>query len=199
VQGWSAAQVHDTVAAIMQQRGYQRSIQSSLLQRLFRRVRDLLDEWFRSLSALPHAKWIVIAAAIVVALLIIARIAYSARLRDVERARRAVRGERTVPSDPWAEAERLAATGAYLDAAHALYRGLLESLAQRDSLRLHPSKTTGDYVRELRSRGSASHSGFRQFARRYDRVLFGDHACDATTYAALRDDALRLASTNRAA
>ena len=66
------------------------------------------------------------------------------------------------------------------------------SLATADQIRLHASKTSGDYARELRARGHAAHNEFRQFGRRYDHVMFGTGACDATTYATLRDHATRV-------
>ena len=85
-------------------------------------------------------------------------------------------------------ASRQPATGA----AHLLYRGVTERLAATDAIRLHPSKTSGDYARELRIRGSPVHGEFRQFGRRYDHVLFGTGTCDAETYAALREQARRV-------
>ncbi|HUQ82697.1 MAG TPA: DUF4129 domain-containing protein, partial [Gemmatimonadaceae bacterium] len=85
---------------------------------------------------------------------------------------------------------RLAAAGNYTDAAHLLYRGLTERLAASELIRLHESKTSGDYARELRAAGSPVHAEFRQFGRRYDRALFGIGVCDAPTYAALREMAM---------
>ena len=73
--------------------------------------------------------------------------------------------------DPWTEADRLATSGDFTQAAHLLYRGLIERLAATEQIRLHPSKTSGDYARELLLRGARAHGEFRQFGRRYDRVL----------------------------
>ena len=64
-----------------------------------------------------------------------------------------------------------------------------ERLAATAQLRLHPSKTSGDYARELRTRGSPAHAEFGRFGRRYDHVLFGTGTCDAETYTALREHA----------
>jgi hypothetical protein len=55
---------------------------------------------------------------------------------------------------------------------------------------LDPSKTSGDYARELRARGSASYQPFRDFSRRFDVAVFGHGGCDA----ALIDDLRRLAT-----
>jgi riboflavin biosynthesis pyrimidine reductase len=56
-------------------------------------------------------------------------------------------------------------------------------------VRLHASKTAGDYARELARRGSPARSAFQQFRRRYDAVIFGAGTCDADEYAALLRDA----------
>jgi hypothetical protein len=61
----------------------------------------------------------------------------------------------------------------------------VESVARTDRLRLDPSKTSGDYARELRSRGSPRYSVFRSFARRFDVAVYGHCGCDATALADL--------------
>ena len=135
-------------------------------------------------------KWIILALAIVVVLAIAARLWLGSEAE--ERRRRARSGTVQGGGDPWLEADRLAASGDHTAAAHLLYRGVTERLAAADQIRLHPSKTSGDYARELRMRGSPAHSEFRQFGRRYDHVLFGTGTCDAETYAALREHARRV-------
>lgn len=87
------------------------------------------------------------------------------------------------------EAERLAGEGHYSEAAHALYQGVIQQLARNGQVRPHRSKTSGDYVRELRAHGSPAQQSFRRFGRRYDRILFGDGRCDAAGFEALRADA----------
>jgi hypothetical protein len=84
--------------------------------------------------------------------------------------------------DPWTEAQRLATDGRYTDAAHALYAALLEGLARREDLRLDPSKTVGDYRRELRHRSSPFMPTFRDFARLYEVVVYGLGFCDRERY-----------------
>jgi hypothetical protein len=106
---------------------------------------------------------------------------------DQARIRFGGRGGRHV--DAWAAAQRLAAEGRYTEAAHALYRAVLERLSASDGVRLHPSKTSGDYVRELRRRGSGSATLFRAFARRFDTVIFGTGVCEADDFQALMRDA----------
>jgi len=87
--------------------------------------------------------------------------------------------------DPWAEAQALAASGDFTAAAHALYATLLEYAARGQQVRLHPSKTLGDYARELRSRQSRLAPGFRAFAGDYESVIYGDQQCDADRYGRL--------------
>ena len=189
-QAWPAHVIQDSVAAIVRQRAYQRSVRATLLDRILDWLAALIRRFFSGLSEIPNMKWIVLAVAIVVVLAIAARIWLGS---EVEERRRRVRpGAMQGSGDPWAEAERVAATGDYTAAAHLLYRGVTERLAADDLIRLHPSKTSGDYARELRMRGSPVHGEFRQFGRRYDHVLFGTGTCDAETYVALRDQARRV-------
>lgn len=94
--------------------------------------------------------------------------------------------------DPWAAAQELAAQGDFTGAAHALYVALLGSLARRDLLRLHPSKTIGDYLRELRRRPAAPVQTVHEFARTYEIVAYGLRACDADRYARLHALAARV-------
>jgi hypothetical protein len=62
---------------------------------------------------------------------------------------------------------------------------VLESLARSEHLRLDPSKTSGDYARELRTRGSSSHAPFRAFGRRFDVAVYGHGGCDEAAIAEL--------------
>ena len=68
-----------------------------------------------------------------------------------------------------------------------------------ERLRLDPSKTSGDYARELRARGSASYQPFRAFARRFDVAVFGHGGCDARLIDDLRALAQPLTARARAA
>src|SRR6266576_3039016 len=130
----------------------------------------------------------------IVVVLIAARVLYSARLRATEEGQTVFgRGVSTSSTDPWRDAELLAANGQFTEAAHALYRAALAMLAVKGLVRLHESKTSGDYARELRRRGAPVQAPFRRFGARYDRIIYGDGECDAIQYAALLDDARALA------
>ena len=186
-QPWPAAAIQDSVAAIVRQPAYQRSVRATLLDRLLDWLAALVRRFFSGLSEIPNMKWIILGLAILVLLAIAARLWLGSEAG--ERRRRARPGAVQGSGDPWAEADRIAASGDYTAAAHLLYRGVTERLAAAEQLRLHPSKTSGDYARELRTRGSPAHSEFRRFGRRYDHVLFGTGTCDAETYSALREHA----------
>ncbi|HYD53782.1 MAG TPA: DUF4129 domain-containing protein [Gemmatimonadaceae bacterium] len=181
-----AAMVRDTVAAIARQAAYRRSVRSSLVQRAWRWLDAMLERLFDALPPIPHARTIAIVGVILVALLVLLRIGYAARLRDEAVGRvRLRRDGGAAAGDPAAEAMRLAAAGHFTEAAHALYRALLAQVARREQLRVHPSKTSGDYARELRARRSPLHEPFRRFGRRYERLLFGEASVTADGYAAL--------------
>lgn len=194
LRAWPPAVVHDTVAAVVSGPAFRRSLQRSLAQRLLRWLADGLDALMKFLRASGTARWIAIGFAIVLVVLIVARFFLAARARAdagnrTARTRRGSEGE-----DPWRAAERLVAAGQFEEAAHALYRGVVESVARTDRLRLDPSKTSGDYARELRAHGSERFTGFRAFARRFDVAVYGHGRCDAESVAELS----RLAAPFRA-
>ena len=186
-QPWRAGAIQDSVAAIVRQPAYQRSVRATLLDRLLDWLTALIRRFFSGLSEIPNMRWIILGLAILVVLAIAARMWLGSE--GEERRRRARPGAVQGSGDPWAEADRVAASGDYTAAAHLLYRGITERLAAAERLRLHPSKTSGDYARELSARGSPAHAEFRRFGRRYDHVLFGTGTCDAETYTALREHA----------
>lgn len=185
VRAWPPAAIHDTVASVVSARAFQRSLQMSLAQRLYRWIADGIEALVDFLRGSGPARWIAIGFTALLVLLVIARFLLAARARSEEidggdRARGGRAGE-----DPWRAAERLAAGGHLEEAAHALYRGVVESVARTDRLRLDPSKTSGDYARELRARGSARLAPFRLFARRFDVAVYGHGGCTAETVAEL--------------
>lgn len=96
---------------------------------------------------------------------------------------------RAPAADAWTDAERLARAGEFTAAAHALYGALLARLAAGGEVRVHPSKTAGDYARELRRRASRAQPAFQAFRARYDRVIYGTGRCSADEFAALLLDA----------
>jgi len=181
-QASSAGTVRDTIAAVFRQRAYDRSIQETLWDRFWATLFDLLGRVLGVLRHAPAARPVVIGILVVLVVLVVARTVV-AIASGAAFARRGtapgVFGRRT---DPWVEAQRLAADGRYTDAAHALYAALLEGVARREDLRLDPSKTVGDYLRDLRRRSSALMPTFRDFARLYEVVVYGLGFCDRERY-----------------
>jgi len=186
-----ASAVHDTVAAIARGIEYRRSLRQSVLERLWLWFGELLSRLFGAIRHMPSARTVGLVLLGLIVGLIVARLVIAALARD-ETGRRAQRLRRRAAAleDPFDAAARLSGEGRYEEAAHALYRAVLLAIARTDRVRLDPSKTSGDYARELRARSSASLQPFRAFSRRFDVAVFGHGRCDA----ALIDDLRRLAA-----
>ena len=195
---WPAYQVRDTVTAIAQQADYQRQIGRSLWERFLGWVLGWIERFFDLFRASPATRWVTIALLVLLVALIVVRIVIVLRAQEGASDSVGVPG-RTRSADPWVEAERLAAAGHYTDAAHALLAAVLAALAARGEVRLHESKTTGDYARELERSGSPARSAFRAFRRRYDVLIYGEGSCTAADFAALRRDAEPTLTRARAA
>jgi hypothetical protein len=192
---WSHAAIHDTVAVIVRQPVYRREIGATLFDRIMQWLSSWYERLVAALGGLPHGRLIATIAAVLVALLVIARFAYAARLRAGSSAGPSVAGAIVRRGgDPWHAAQRLADEGKFTEAAHELYRATLALLASHGLVRLHESKTTGDYARELRRRGVPAYAPFRQFGARYDRILYGTGICDAAAYDALLSEARAVAA-----
>jgi hypothetical protein len=199
VERWTSSQIHDTVAAIVRQPVFAGSGRESLLGRFVHYVVENIREFLNQYRGSPGARYIVIAGVVVLLLIVIARIVI-VRDVDAQARRRGVRARgASGDGDPWRAAHDLAAAGDYTAASHALYSGLLERIARGGGVALHPSKTGGDYWRELRRRGSPIADEFRAFSRRFDRVMFGTGAATADDFNELSGLAERVSGTRRAA
>ena len=194
-----ASVVHDTVAAIARGIDYRRSLRQSFLDRFFLWVAEAISHLVRFLRQSPVSRPFGYVVLGLIVLGVAARLLIAAQARDETRGplRRRTRASST--EDPFVVAERLAAEGRFEEAAHALYHGVLLALARSERLRLDPSKTSGDYARELRVRGSASYQPFRVFARRFDVAVFGHGGCDAQLIDDLRALAQPLTARARVA
>lgn len=153
---------------------------------------------FFALRRSPPLFWAVLIAISLLTAAVVARWLYLWRARTAlrisgagwELQRGASRG------DAWSAAQQLAARGDYTAAAHALYAALLDAGARQDQLKLHPSKTAGDYVREVRRRSSPIFPGFRDFARAYEFVIYGLGECDRDRYERLLSIALPIVTAH---
>jgi hypothetical protein len=182
LQSPSTVAVRDTIASVFSQRAYDRSIGESLWDRFWNWVFELLNRVFEAVGTSRLTRPIVITILVILAILVLARIAIAIRAAALAEGQGRIRGHFARRTDPWAEAQRLAAAARYTDAAHALYAALLEGVARREDLRIHPSKTVGDYLRELRRRSSTLIPSFRDFARLYEVVVYGFGFCDRERY-----------------
>lgn len=196
---WPASAVGDTVAAITREASYDRSVTRSLWEQLLELFGRALGALFRMLPPLPTGRVLIVTLSVLLVLLVIARIWLNARARREFWAgeRRDLRPGRA--ADAWAESQRLAREGRHLEAAHQLCIALIAASARRGEVTLHPSKTTGDYAREMRRRGVRIEGDFQRFRARYDRVVYDAQACTADEYARLLADARPLLALERAA
>jgi len=181
------AALRDTVAAVFRQPAFDRTLRETLWDRIGEWLSDFFRRFRETAGDQPGLYWTTV---VVIGLLVLAaaaRLVYLAVAhRDRSAARAGAAGGRGEAAggaaDPRSRAQALAAAGNYTEAAHALYRALLEAIAQRERVRLHPSKTVGDYVRDLRARSSALFGHFRDFARSYEVVVYGLGVCDRERY-----------------
>jgi Domain of unknown function (DUF4129) len=175
--------VQDTIAAVFRQRGYDRSLSQTLWDRVLEFLWEMVRRALNAFNQSPIAGRIITILVAVAILLILLRTIIAVAAGDITFG--GVDGIRTGAggaADRWGEAQRLAAAGRYTEAAHALYAALLDSIARGEELRLHPSKTVGDYARDLRRRSSVLLPPFRDFARSYEVVVYGIGSCDQDRY-----------------
>jgi len=182
--------VRAALEATFRQHAYDRTVRSTLWSRIKAWIADALADLFTQAQRSPRLAWMIVALLAAGAALAIARWIWLARQRQAAAGARSAR-HAAVADDPWRRAGALAAAGDFTAAAHALYAALLARLAHRERLALHPSKTAGDYARDLRAIGSRAFAPFREFARDYDRVVYGLGTCDDAQYARLLDAANR--------
>lgn len=185
--------IADTAAAIFAADEYARA-RPSLLERAWSWLLDFLAPAREGTADSDALVWFLVVGGAVLVLLVVGRAAYLARMRQTLQASERSDGRagvgRSRGGDPWRSAEDLASAGAFTDAAHSLYLALLDAVARRERIRLHPAFTVGDYVRALRSRSSSLFARFREFALSYETVVYGIGACDRERYERLRSLAL---------
>jgi hypothetical protein len=195
---WPATTVRDTVVAITQDAAYDRSVTASVWEYLLGWFADAL---FGLLDILPDwdgGRFLVVGLAVLLVVLIAARIVLQSRARREHWAGVRGTGGARRSTDSMVEAERLAAAGDYLAAAHHLCAALLAASARRGEVTLHPAKTTGDYAREMRRRRAPSEQAFQRFRTRYDRVVYDLQACSPDEYSQLVEAARPMLTRERA-
>jgi hypothetical protein len=177
-----AAAIRDTISRIVLERGYQRSVTSTLLSRFWDWFSTLLGKLFSQAAASRGTYLLSITLLIVLAATLVARAIIVSRARRLAASRR---DESVSADEQLSQARALAAQGAYLEAAHVLYAAVVSRLVEGRRARRHPSKTVGDYGRDLRGAGDPLAAPYVAFASVYDIVAYGDGLCDAVRYARL--------------
>jgi uncharacterized membrane protein YhaH (DUF805 family) len=173
---------------------------------LLRWIVAWINRMLRMFAGHPAAGSVVRVAILVALVLLLLRLFVPGLVAAGIRRPRAQRA--TARDDWWAMAQRLAAEGAFTDAAHALYLALVSNAARRGLIAMHESKTTGDYLRELRRAARTSGArrvtdgelaGWREFVRVYETVIYGTGTCDSAQYGTLQRLATSAIPTERAA
>jgi hypothetical protein len=177
-----ATAIRDTIARIVLERGYRRSVTSTLLSRFWEWFSEILRRLFSQAAGSRGTYLISLTVIVAVVVIMIARSIIVARARRLAAGRREVAA---TADEQLAQARALSAQGAYVEAAHLLYAAVVTRLVEGRRVRRHPSKTVGDYFRDLRSAGDTLAAPYHTFATVYDIVAYGDGLCDAARYARL--------------
>jgi hypothetical protein len=190
------AALRDTLDAVFSGPEFASAATESVLSRILNWVAELLRDLSRLTGGSRALYYTVLFLTIALVIAVVARALYVAYSQGAfsDRRRGIFAGTAGgLAEDPWAEAQRLAASGDYTGAAHALYRSILLNASRSGLVRLHDAKTIGDYVREMRTRASATLlQAFREFARGYEYVVYGVGECDRTRYERLHGLAVRI-------
>jgi hypothetical protein len=83
--------------------------------------------------------------------------------------------------DLYSEMLALARSGDFRHAISLMLPALVRWLDDKGALRIHPSKTSGDYAREYPP-GQPGRQSFRQFTNQFDAVVYGGHDFDSQAY-----------------
>jgi hypothetical protein len=198
-QAWSDRAIRDTVAKIANEAKFTRAPRESLLGRLFRYLWDRLFEFLAWLHGRGDARFYLYATVVLVIGVVVARVLVARQLVEARNSRPGRTHGGGNGRDLWASAQSAAAQGRFDEACHALYGAVLDDLAREGVIRLHASKTGGDYAREMMRRNFARVGDYRAFVRTFDRVAFGTADVDASDYESVRTAALALFQQRAAA
>ena len=185
--GWTAKQVHDTVAAIVRQSVYAVPVRQTLLSRVLKFIGDELRDLMELVGGWENARILVMVAVALLVIAIVGRIVIGRRIEQRRQTAGSLRIVGASRRDYWALAGELEQRGDFLAASHALYLAVLDSLGRTGALVFHPSKTVGDYVRDLKQRRSPSLDAFQEFGGRFERDVFGAEPPSAVTYRRLAE------------
>lgn len=183
-----AAEIRDALARVFSGAAYDRAARHTLGGLLMDFIGRVISRVFDAIGASPPLRTALLWTGFGLIALVIVRFVYVAVQRGQLSAQGASLDLRSgsAAGNPWAAAQRAAAQGQYTDAAHYLYAALLTALARNERVQLHPSKTAGDYVRELRRRSSPVFTPFRTFVRAFEFIIYGRGECDRAQFEQLR-------------
>lgn len=180
------AAIADTVAAVFRGREYALHESVSLWDIIVRWLAQAVMRLFGLAAEHPAVGYVLRTTIIIAVVLIAVRTTYSFVVKRRSPGMTLSRRGQSQASDWWMTAQKLAAGGDYTAAAHALYMALVTAAALRGLVSLHDSKTTGDYLRELRRVASSTDVGqFADFTRSYETIIYGIGTCDSERFARL--------------
>ncbi|HEY7330597.1 MAG TPA: DUF4129 domain-containing protein [Gemmataceae bacterium] len=93
------------------------------------------------------------------------------------------------PAALWRQADALAANERYRDAVRAVYLAVLALLHRQRLIRFEPTRTNGEYVRQVRLSEQAPpelHSSFQELTNGFETMWYGERLCESGDYHACR-------------
>jgi len=93
------------------------------------------------------------------------------------------------PASLWRQAETLAGEGHFRDAVRILYLAVLALLHRQHLIRFEPTRTNGEYVRQVRLSEQAPpelHEPFERLTHRFEMAWYGERPCESADYRACR-------------
>lgn len=185
--------IADTVAAVLRGRDFAGHNTVSIGQLVAEWIWSIIVRFLGFAASHPAVGFVLRLALGAMLLIVLARVAYGLLLRYSPATLGRQHFDAGRGTDWWRTAQERAAQNDYTGAAHALYLALLGSAARRGLVSLHESKTTGDYLREVRRRPDAIDlPRFADFTRSYETVIYGIGICDEQRYVRLNSLAATL-------
>ncbi|HEY7424410.1 MAG TPA: DUF4129 domain-containing protein [Gemmataceae bacterium] len=93
------------------------------------------------------------------------------------------------PRELWRQAETLAGEGRFREAVRGLYLAVLAQLHRQQFIRFEPTRTNGEYVRQVRLSEQAPpelHEPFHQLTNLFEAKWYGERSCASDDYRACR-------------
>jgi hypothetical protein len=94
------------------------------------------------------------------------------------------------PAALWRHADALASSGSFREAVRALYLAVLAHLHRQQLIRFEPTRTNGEYVRQVRFSEQAPpelHESFQRLTNLFETAWYGERPCESGDYRSCRD------------